>query len=578
MRTPPPLPAVPPPAQPLKVQVRRGETAEIALRIFGQNNEALKYLIRTKPRYGKVTEPKVAGREVSTVVYSPPADLEVSRDRFTYAVQNSVGVSAAVDVLITITDQPPELALPGAQDFGSMLAGQSAAKSIEIRNRGGGRAEGKVEVGGPWRIEGSASYRLGAGERVEFKVVFAPAAGGDFESAVRFTSQPETSVLVRGTALAALVAAPTKLMLQNAVGDPVRTGTFELTNQTDTERRARLSGGERLQLPAEVTVPALGKVSVTAQTAAADVAVLTGEVRIESEGLTLRVPVTAPQSGGIVRASRPGVAFGRVESGKTARASFELENIGGAPAQVRWEIAAPFSTEESGTVLAPGEKKVFALRTEPTANPGKYRARLTVACEQQRIELLVEAELLAPASTAPTLIRTSTGTGSERHAAVVSNGGPTPAPVLAIPAELQVDLQRPKGVRLTRLEATRATLEWPTALTAEEKFRFERRRIALEAGALKVLWEEVPGVAVERTNAVWTAAFSELRGGQVYGIRVVPLGPAGEAGKPLFTQFFSTPPAPKLLPEITLFRVLIVILAICGVLIFRQRRALRAGR
>ena len=125
----------------------RGEPAEIALRIYGVKNEPLKYLIRAAPKYGKLTEPRVAEREVSVVTYMPPADLAITRDRFTYAVQNGAGVSAAVEVAITIVDQPPDLALPGALDFGTMLAGATAAKTLEIRNRGGGMAEGNAKRG-----------------------------------------------------------------------------------------------------------------------------------------------------------------------------------------------------------------------------------------------------------------------------------------------------------------------------------------------------------------------------------------------------------------------------------------------
>jgi hypothetical protein len=576
------LAPVPPPAQPLAVKVKRGEPTEIALRIFGKKNETLKYLIRTEPQHGKVTAPKPVEREVSTVVYTPPADLAITRDRFTYAVQNSAGVSASVEVAITIVDEPPALALPEMQDFGSVLAGATAAKTIEIRNRGGGVAEGKVTVSEPWKIQGPATYRLGAGERASFQLIFAPTVGGDGDGTVRFSSEPETSVVLRGVALAALAASPAKVALQNAAGDPVRTGSFELSNQTEKERRARLNAGPRLQVLTEVIVPAQGKVSVPVQTAAADVAALSGEVRVDSEGLILSVPVVAAPVGGIVRATRPTVSFGRIDATKTADSSFELENIGGALASVSWEIVAPFATDEAGTVLAPGEKKTVAIHTRP-AEPGKYRAGLTVKHEQQKIELTVEAELLAQAEPVSPIIRASNVATATPATAGTADASPTdepaaPAVKSVVPQELLTDFHLPEGVQLKNVNATAATMEWPATLTTAEMFRLERRRIVPDGdGGIKVQWDPLANVDVTHTGALYTAKLSKLSPGQMYGVRVVAVGPGMEAGQPLFTQYFATPPRPSLMPKITLLRVLVVVLLVCGVFVLRQRRAQRAA-
>ena len=576
-----PSPEVPPPAQPLTVKVPRGETAEIALRIYGRKNEPLKYLIRTLPKSGKLTEPKVLEREVSTVTYTPPADLSITRDRFSYAVQNGAGVSAAVDVVITITDQPPQLALPGALDFAPMLAGAVAAKTLEITNRGGSIAEGQAEVEAPWKIEGSPKYRLGAGARAVFKIVFAPEKGGVFESAVRFTSQPETSVRVRGEAMEAIAATPARIVLKNAAGDPVRAGAFEISNQTGEERRVTLSGGARLQVPAELAVPAHGKVSVPVRTAANDVAALDGEVRAEASGLTVRVPVRAARVGPLVRAVLGPVAFGRVDAAKPAGASFELENFGGEEAGVTWEIGAPFFMEPASATLAPGEKKTLVLRTQPAA-AGKYRAWLTAKVGQQKIEIPVEAELFAksvpaaaPRAGAP-VRQASAASPLADPAAAEPEAAPSepasPAELPPIVADLRVELYRPEGVGLTRLTPTGATLEWPVHLNAAGRFRFESRRVVTDsAGELKVVWEEIPKVSVHREGAKHVAVLSGLPPGTACSVRVVPLGSAGEAGKPLFTQFFVTPEGTSLRPKITLLRALFVFFAVCLGFIVRQR-------
>ncbi len=572
---------VPPPALPLTVKVKRGEPAEIQLRIYGRKNEPLKYLIRAEPRHGKVGEVRVLGREVSAVTYTAPADLGITRDRFSYAVQTGAGVSAAVDVDITITDAPPELALPGALDFAPLLVGATATKSIEISNRGGGIAEGKADVEAPWKIAGPPRYRLAAGERAVFKVVFAPEDGGQFESAVRFSSDLEKTVRVRGEALAAIAATPAKVVLQNAAGDPVRTGVFELTNQTAEARRVTLDGGGRLRVPADLEVPAHGRVSVPVQTAAADVAVLAGEVRVESDGLTVRVPVQAARVGPIVRAVGGPVTFGRVDAAKPAGASFEIENIGGAETAVTWEIAAPFATEQTSATLLPGDRKAFAIRTLPGA-AGKFRAWLTVTADGRKLEIPVVAELMG--GTAPTA-RSGVGampaaTGdAPREGAAASPAEPAPAQASAplaasIPAELLVDLRTPKGVKVAQLTATGATIEWPVVAGMAVKFRVERRRVVPDpAGGLKVRWDELPGATIRQQGDRQVAVMTGLQPGTPYGVRVVPLGPGGEAGEPLFAQYFTTAAKPGFWPEITPLRVLFLVLVLCAALVLRQRRA-----
>ena len=572
-----PLPEAPPPALPQAVKVPRGEPAEIALRIYGVKNEPLKYLIRTPPKSGKLTEPRVLEREVSAVTYTPPADLAVTRDRFSYAVQNGAGVSASVDVVITIVDQPPDLALSGALDFAPMLAGATAAKTVEIRNRGGGLAEGQVAVEAPWKIEGAARYRLAAGARAVFKVVFAPEKGGVFESAVRFSSQPESGVRVRGEAQEAIAAAPAKIELQNAAGDAVRTGTFELTNQTDAECRVTLSGGARLQVPAELTVPAHGKVSVPVQTAAADVTALEGEVRAEAAGLTVRVPVRAARVGPLVRSVRGPVMFGRVDAARAAGADFELENFGGTEAQVSWEIGAPFVMEQPSARLAPGEKKTLTLRTQPAAAAGKYRAWLAVQCERQKLEIPVEAELFAKAAPAAVprtnaASRVASASPSEPEAAAPEVIAAEPIELPAIVKDLHAELFRPPGAGLTQLSVKSATLEWPAGLSAAANFRVEYRRVVADAaGEMKVVWNEVPKTVIRRAGEKFAATFGGMVPGESYGVRVVPLGPGGEAGPPLFTQFFVTPAGAEWLPQFTLIRGLMAVFAVCAGFMLRQR-------
>jgi hypothetical protein len=91
-------PPAPPPPVPRTVRVARGGKAEIPLRIYGTRSQKLTFIIRAAPQHGKLSEPKQTDPEAATVTYAPPADLAITRDKFSYAVRSNEGVSGAVDI------------------------------------------------------------------------------------------------------------------------------------------------------------------------------------------------------------------------------------------------------------------------------------------------------------------------------------------------------------------------------------------------------------------------------------------------------------------------------------------------
>ena len=565
-------PEIPPPAQPLAVKVARGENVVIQLRIYGRKNKPLQYLIRTPPEHGRLTAPRVVAREVSAVTYTPPADLAIVRDRFTYAVQTAAGVSAAVEVAITIVDVPPEITVPEALLFPAILLGTTASRPLEITNRGGGLAEGRVTVEAPWKIDGPANYRLAAGASAVFKVIFTPTAPGVFDTVMRFSSQSGTTLPVHAEARTPLAVTPPKIVLQHGVGDPVRTGAFDLANQSDTELRVTLASSERLTFPPALTVPAHSTVRVPVQAAEGNVAALAGEVRVQSGDFTLRVPVRAAAVGAIVRAPREPVSLGRVATGQPAEAPVGLENIGGTAARVSWEIAAPFLAEGSPVTLGPGEKTSVLVRLQ-AATPAKHRALLTVTAAQQKLAIPVEAEVLDESPP-----DTSTPPPPATPAAPVAPpAGRTIAAVF--PDDLRVNLTPAPGVKLRDVTAKGATMEWPAGLTKASQFRVERRNVILDSNRqLAVRWTPLPGVVIRHEGASRIATITGLQPATAYGLRVVALTDAAKASIPLFTQYFSTRVQPSFWPKITPVRVLLVALLVCVAFVLRQRRAARRER
>ena len=540
------------------MKVRREGRTEIPLRSYGRANETLKYLIRVAPAHGRLLEQRQTERETAVVVYEPPADLAITTDKFSYAVQSAAGVSAQVDVLLTIVDQPPHLFIPDALDFPAVRAGGTSPRMLEISNSGGGIATGEVIVDPPWRIDGKSGYRLRAGDVAIFKIIFAPSAGGAFDGVARFTSDPEHSTTLRGEAGSSMTVSPSRVVLEHAIGDPIRTGAFELANQTDEPRILQLKADARLQIPPQITVPGHGKITVPIQTAATDAQPLETEIHVEAPGFALTVPVRAARLGPILKTAPATIVFGRIKAGQPASAQFDLENIGGTPADATWEISAPFLVAQNSAILMAGEKRSFPIAIE-TRNAGRYRTWMQIKAGAQTLDLPVQAEVLdqpRKEGAPPSAPGASPASQVDPLIAEPSNLPPADRPPI-VPPDWASDFSPPPGVKITDTSRM-ATLEWPASLSPATRFRLELRDMGTDAdGNLHVTWLEPRGVPIERRGENFVATLKDLEPGQPWTVRVLPLNERGEPGPRLFALTFLTPPKESFVPKVSPLRALL---------------------
>ncbi len=572
------LPPAPPIPVPQVVKVGRGEKAEIPLRIYGSQKDELRFLIRTSPEHGKLSAPAPTGREAATVVYEAPADLAVTRERFTYAAKNTLGVSAPADVQITIIDKPPSLRAPQAADFPAILAGTMATQTIELANEGGGMAEGELEVDAPWRIEGNSKYHLAAGAKHSFLIRFAPERAGTFQSEVRYSSQRDRFTLLSGKAEAPLVVEPSSLDLHNAPGDPVREASFEILNNSEQEIEVALEGVERLEFPQSVSVPAKARLAVTVRTPKADVDDLQGELQLNGAGMGLRVPVRGPAAGPVLRSLQESLRFGPAAVGAGGAATAAVENLGGSIGSWKCEITSPFKIADSKLQLAPGEKRMITVRID-AGEPGRYDGGLKITGEQQAVDIPVAAVI----------------TGAQASLLPASNpmAAPSPMPVTsqasissALPAAsepgegtLPSEQNRPAWMNATVAERgpTYAILTWPTAASAATQYKLEDRVLALDAKhSLKTDWVQVPATSTRVENNKVVAEVRGLKPHSPHTIRVSPVEPGGITGAPLFMLQFTT--ADAFSPfRLTASRLLLIALCLAAAIFgwnrFRQRRA-----
>ena len=567
----PPPPAAPPQPVQQSARVKRGGSVEIPLRIYGTRNQQLDFLIRSQPESGTLSPPKLTGQQTATVKYTPPADLNVVRDKFSYAVRSTEGVSAPADVLITIIDAPPELIVPDVLQFPRLLVGERAEERLEIFNAGGGVAEGEAKVVAPWQIAGDAHYRLRATERRELRVVFAPATGGSHEGEVTYSSRPDRVTTVRGEALPPIGFEPERIDLKHSPSHPARAGAFELVNNLAEEQTITLHGSERLVFARHLTIPPGGRAQVVVQTDAGDLLAFEEEITAEARGVTARLRVRAPQVGPVVRVNPERVNFGTIALQSRGRSFLEFENIGGTAMTAPLAVNPPFSLADSVISLAPGEKKTIELGISAT-RPGEHQAFLEMKAPGQFIRIPITAKVTAPHviagnNTADRRLRVE---AAARPVSLQSRGSAA-TPAETMPAGLMLGWVR-------SVTADSAQIEWRLNPDATGPFRAEVGKLSLQNTQLKIGWESYAGFKTHVEGDRIIGTFHGLAPGTVYRMRIVSAGAGRESPAPLFEVQFITAPKPPGFLRITTQRVLLTALALClAVVVWKRLAARRSG-
>lgn len=562
---------VPAPPQPMpqSVRVNRGSSVDIPLKIFGTRSYTLEFRIKSPPRSGTLSEVRQVDQEVAAVTYTPSDDLSVKQDRFSFAVRSNEGVSAAADVVITITDAAPQIVSPVVVDFGKVLAGETSRRELEITNRGGGVAEGEIETAAPWSIEGSPAYKLAKGRSQKFTLVFAPESGGRIERDLTFSSQRDRVTSLVGESLLPVAFSVPQLELYREPGDPVRVGAFDLVNNTDAQQTVTLAADARLLFPRRIVLDAAAKQSVLVQTEATDLAPLVAEISVESEKFAAKLPVRAAAVGAIIRAGVQSLNFGQVAPGSGARRSLILRNVGGAAAALDFTATAPFAVTPKTLGLNAGEQREVAIEVRG-ATSGKWQSEVRATWSAGSLAVPVEAVVtdspMPSITAAPVMQRTPSTTAPSATAAE-----PTEAPV-----DLPVD--RPlAGLPATLIErtATTAAIEWPAAQGAT-RYLVQQRHLALVNHELEVSWLDVTGITPRRVGDQMQARLTGLTPETTYAIRITSFDAEGNAlGWPVDAIFQTAPKAPVV--QLTASRVLFALLLLCGAGAIYQRRRERAA-
>lgn len=503
----PRLAPAPPQPRAVAVTTPRGGHVDIPLRIFGARLDRLTFLIRKAPDAGKLTEPQNDAPDSARVRYFPPEDRRMKQASFSYAVKSTDGVSAPVEVTVSIVDEPAMLSAPAERVFPRALLGERKSETLEIGNPGGETCAGEVSVEAPFAIEGGAAYEIEPKGKAFVQVAFAPTEPGAFETEVRFSSHPLTVTTLKGRANAALEIVPATLSLSFEPLTGVRSGFFNIRNHTAREQSIEVRTPERLEIAGPIVLPPGGEKVVPVATAPGDLAEIGETVEFAGTEADAVLAVKADAAPAVIRVAGKRLTLHVEPGGVTPGGELKLGNAGGMPAAVRLSGSEGLRLSEREFSLEPGEAKAVSvfLAKSPRAD---FRGAISVnaGARSQTVEVLAAAPVESG--------RRARSSGRDR--------GDRPRERDPVSRdEIAAAGNVPPGVhtRLIECGPDFATIEWPAAESAGG-YRAELRQIATRNGRLETSWSAHPEFEATVADGRVRGTFRALRPGQVYSVRV----------------------------------------------------------
>jgi hypothetical protein len=452
-----------------------------------------------------------------------------------------------------IVDLEARLFVPDLLEFGETLIGTTVERTLELTNRGGLPAEGKLELDPPWRLAGPADYQIAAGETGRFQVLFAPDAPGDFRSELRYSSQRDRTTAIHGLARAPIEIMPARVELRRAGNDPVRSGFVELTNHTAEPQTVALRASERLSFTREASLAPGEKIVLPIQTSPTDTKALDEELEIEGGGISQKVPVLGAALGPVLQVSPAAVNFGTIGVGKATAVHVRLTNAGGIDDQARVEVSAPFTVDKASVPIAAGTAQtvgVSILATTAGAVEGSLQivsaggsAAIPLYADARTAPARPEADrklTAGPAARGNTASAPSKESEDEAPARSATNVPGLDPPFIPVPH------------KIVRTTPTECEIAWKAKEDRPSRFLAETRLLALdEKRDLKITWLEHAALKVEQREDRFHGTLQNLQPGTFYTARIRPILADGSRGGPLFEVSLRTPAERSLLPRPT---------------------------
>lgn len=544
-KAPEPVSKPPPLAKATTVAGYVKEPLPIALNFSGRIVEPLRILIRKAPKHGTLGEVQRTGRNSASVLYTPDPSFGPGDDIFTFATQSvDSPVSAQASVSIRLAARPAVLEHPQELDFGTVFLGDSAERTLTLRNSGGSPAAGELRLSPPWSAAGDGKFRVAANSVTKVRVSFAPEEARDFRETVPLG--PDASLVLQGRAESpitwpndGLVFSPKQR--EGGLADLV------LTNQTASERTVEIDWPEAIASPRTVSIAANATATVEARIPGSAAFAWEGVVPIRSGPFKAELPVQvypAPAKLTVVPPQK--LELAKQASARAFRGQITVKNAGGSDAPI--QILAPelqVIPDLAQRVLSPGEEvglEVVLERGGGRPFSGKLEIR-SPACAGIALQVTAAASASSSAARSQSIHPVA----SLLHLPPAASAVEPPDTHLPKP-----DLPSPRGhaqpdVTLHSVTQHEIELSWPVGSPDTTDYRIEWRRLSPGPdGGVRMDWIPWQGGHITIANGVATARLVRLPSNARWTIHIVPINASGQPGEALTPFHIGTLPPKKL--------------------------------
>jgi hypothetical protein len=492
------------------VTVRPGGEVVIPLKASTSGDGPVLFLLRQNPQAGTLEGYEQKGPYSAEIRYRHDGSTTLE-DFFLYSAKsNSSGVSAPARVTIKVVDLPPKFKLSTSViDFGEVAPGTRVSREFELRNEGGGRIEGELEIPEPWEIAGERLYQLGGGEKQTFQIIFPGSSVRVHRGRIRFSHDPTKAIELQANVPAPFDIVPSRIALSRR-SDPIE---ISITNRRDTALEVNVIASEGLQTPERITLAPKESQKLAVLPDPRFLKKIEGSIELEAEGVPAQVSVTIPPVPGKLEFALPAMVQRVSPQGNDYQVQVTASNTGGTPIECTFLSTndVVFLEGIGPHTLEPSEQKVLAVRVRTRARAG---AQITLACKgpdgKSSIPLTLPEEPAAEPAThiavrgAETTVKTP---GTNRQ----SNSNEIAHPVKSLP------------FRVVARTTQSVTLEWPVTHDNVTVEKLERRYLSVGTDGLDVEWREVAGTP-EKHGDFYRLTFDGLHPKEIVSVRPVTNG------------------------------------------------------
>lgn len=581
-----------------------GQSIEIELDAAVGSLKQPDFIIRQQPEHGALSNlrphQKESNKAIITYTHNGTGALT---DKFTYACRVEGGpISAPAVVTLIGQRMEPKLSLVNAPAFAKVFAGGESSSSIFLKNEG--TAPYAMNIAWPEGWSGPPTIEVPIGKTVEIQVFFRPKRVGEF----RFEGElqkgvPASKLFLHGECLRPLTISPGSISLALDAKTGVRSGTFSLVNARSEAVQVKLKLPARINGPAELDIPAQGKVDVNVFLTAQDVEAYQGEIQVLIGAAVEKVSIQAapkPAELQLVAPEKGVLDFGGVDQRKTVEREIILLNAGGEPMVVQAECRLPFSVEESGKALRiePRQQRSLKVKLRSDAS-GRLSQELKIAgggntlsvgmiAEVREIRGTVELQPspMPPSQPAPLVIpapvSTPAGSGAPPEGGAAARSPRQSALMTFLQMEgwpISRDMINPYLERVTQVQmvdhtSNTITLAWkkPDIAPVGWVLEYSSQIYDAEQGFAIKSWGRFNNwTVVEGPADKVTVKLHSLRPGAQYEFRLMGIDRGGKVSEPSPRMLFTTKPSWRI-PSWLWRSLLVVALGLIVYVLYRVRR------